>query len=108
MEVKMMVAIEVAMAILMDRSTDTPRWLRMAVMKGTMIMPPPMPNKPAKNPVQRPKRASCAIKTGSIIFVGAWIEKGVCECRRTVILNRGFRWARSASLRVHLTRDALT
>ena len=32
-------------------------------------------------------------------------RKGVCECHRTGILNRGFRWARAARRWVHLTRD---
>ncbi|GAO24632.1 diguanylate cyclase [Alicycliphilus sp. B1] len=32
-------------------------------------------------------------------------KTGVCECQRTGILNRGFRWARATRRWVHLTRD---
>ena len=67
-DVKMMVAIEVAIAILTARSGDTPRPLRMMVRKGTMIMPPPMPSRPARKPVPRPSRASSRINRGSSIM----------------------------------------
>jgi hypothetical protein len=63
-EVKMMVAIDVAMAILTARSASTPRCESMKVMKGTITMPPPMPSRPAKKPVQIPSVASSRISWG--------------------------------------------
>src|ERR1700761_3294303 len=37
---------------------------------------------------------------------GPWLrEKGVCECGPNPHPEPGFRWARAARLRVHLTRD---
>ena len=71
MEVKMMVAMEVAMAILIDRSGATPRPERITVMKGTMIMPPPMPSRPARKPVHRPRATSSAMSRGSRIMRGS-------------------------------------
>ncbi|MDT4878681.1 hypothetical protein FQZ97_1142960 [compost metagenome] len=68
MEVKMMVAMEVAMAILIARSGVTPRPERITVMKGTMIMPPPMPSRPARKPVHRPRATSSAMSRGSRIM----------------------------------------
>lgn len=67
-EVKMIVAMEVAMAIFTDRSGDTPWFVKMMVMNGTISMPPPIPNKPARKPVPRPSRASSAISRGSNIM----------------------------------------
>ncbi len=64
-EVKMMVAMEVAMAIFTARSAGTPRWPMMIVMNGTIIMPPPMPRRPARKPVPRPSAASSAMSRGS-------------------------------------------
>jgi hypothetical protein len=64
-EVKMIVAIEVAIAIFTARSDDTPRWPMMIVMKGTISMPPPMPRSPARKPVPRPSAASSRIRRGS-------------------------------------------
>ena len=64
-EVKMMVAMDVAMAALTARSGAMPRLVRMAVMNGTMIMPPPMPSRPARKPVHRPRAASSTIRSGS-------------------------------------------
>ena len=65
MEVKMMVAMDVAMAIFTARSGATPRSPNMRVRKGTMTMPPPMPSNPAKKPVSRPKAPNSAIRVGS-------------------------------------------
>ena len=48
MEVNMMVAMEVAIAILMARSAGRPRCERISVRKGPISMPPPMPKSPAK------------------------------------------------------------
>ena len=73
-EVKMMVAIEVAIAIFTARSDATPRWPRMIVMKGTISMPPPMPSRPARKPVPTPSRASSATSKGSIV-----IRKGLAR-----------------------------
>ena len=64
-EVKMMVAIDVAMAILTDSPALTPRAARMAEMKGTMTMPPPTPSKPARKPAPRPSSASSTTIRGS-------------------------------------------
>ena len=64
----MMVAIEVAMAILTARSAGTPRWPRMMVMKGTISMPPPMPSSPARKPVPTPSTASSATSRGAIVM----------------------------------------
>ena len=50
MEVKMMVAMEVAIAIFTARSGPR-RVDRMMVMNGTISMPPPMPSRPARKPV---------------------------------------------------------
>ena len=77
-EVKMMVAMEVAMAIFTARPGATPRWARMALMNGTMIMPPPMPSRPARNPVNTPRRASSTISRGSRLMGGN--PEGRKEC----------------------------
>ena len=61
----MIVAMDVAMAILTARSGATPRWDMMMVMKGTINMPPPMPSKPARKPVPMPRSASSTISRGS-------------------------------------------
>jgi len=76
MDVKMMVAMEVAIAILTARSALTPLLDKRMVRKGTMIMPPPMPSKPARKPVQMPSVASSRI---------------TCNCRsmRGPILGEG-------------------
>ena len=68
-EVKSMVAMEVAMAILTAKLSPTPRWVNATVMKGTMIMPPPMPSRPARKPVASPSRASSTISKGSSMGV---------------------------------------
>ncbi len=57
-DVKMMVAMEVAIAIFTASSGPRPRWPRIRVMKGTMIIPPPMPSSPARKPVARPSATS--------------------------------------------------
>ena len=64
----MMVAIDVAIAIFTAKSGDTPRLDMMMVMNGTINIPPPMPSKPAKNPVPTPSTASSAINKGSRIM----------------------------------------
>jgi hypothetical protein len=65
-EVNMIVAIEVAIAILIARASGTPFFDRMMVMKGTCIMPPPTPSMPARKPVHRPSATSSAASQGSI------------------------------------------
>ncbi len=57
----MMVAMEVAMAILTASWLSTPRLVRIQVMKGTSTMPPPTPSRPAMKPPSRPSMASWAI-----------------------------------------------
>ena len=46
----MMVASEVAMAMCMDQSADTPPARRMTSSTGTSTMPPPTPSRPATTP----------------------------------------------------------
>lgn len=78
-DVKMIVAIEVAIAIFTARSAGTPRWPMMIVMNGTISMPPPMPKRPARKPVPRPSAASSAIRSGSsraVKFTGCWEKSG--------------------------------
>jgi hypothetical protein len=93
MDVKMMVAMEVAIAILTARSGPTPRADMMMVMNGTISMPPPMPSSPARKPVPMPSRASSRMSRGSSVMGGRGLRgrerKGVCKCHRTGILNRG-------------------
>ena len=67
-DVKMMVAMEVAIAIFTARSAETPRLARMMVMNGTISMPPPMPSRPARKPVPTPSTASSTISSGSRIM----------------------------------------
>ena len=86
-----MVAMEVAMAILTERSGLTPRCDKMKVMNGTINMPPPMPSRPAKKPVPKPSRASGKTKAGSKVME----EGGEVRClqshraRIPSILNLG-------------------
>ena len=75
-EVNTMVAIDVAMAILMASSETTPCLERMAVMNGTMIIPPPIPKRPAKKPVASPIRIRVKIREGSKCM--GLERKGVC------------------------------
>ena len=75
-EVKMMVAMEVAMAIFTASPGATPRAPRMADRKGTMIMPPPMPSRPARKPVASPSKASSTISMGSMGMAGGARKDG--------------------------------
>jgi hypothetical protein len=59
-EVKSIVASDVAIAIRRLCSASRPCWRNKASTKGTMIMPPPMPSKPDKKPVQAPKSSKPA------------------------------------------------
>ena len=68
-DVKMMVDMEVAMAIFRPRSSGMLRAASTMVRKGTMIMPPPMPSNPAMKPVNKPNTASSKITRGSSIMV---------------------------------------
>ena len=101
-DVKMMVAMEVAIAILTARSGPTPRPDKMTVMNGTITMPPPMPSNPAKNPVPKPSRASSTISRGSRIMGE---RKRCLQMPPDRHPEPGFRWARSTGHWVHLTRD---
>ena len=65
MEVKTMVAIEVAIAIFSASSAPTPCAARMAEVNGTRIIPPPMPSSPAMKPPSNPSSASRAMDIGS-------------------------------------------
>ena len=60
----MIVAIEVAIAILMASPGAKPLCVRMKVMNGTCIMPPPTPSRPARKPVHRPSATRCAASPG--------------------------------------------
>jgi hypothetical protein len=60
-----MVANEVATAILTMCSGGKPLLVKMKVMKGTINMPPPMPSKPAKKPVQSPRMSNSTTSAGS-------------------------------------------
>ena len=109
--VNAIMAMQVAMATLTPASVPTPRWARIMVIKGVIIMPPPMPNRPAMKPAHRPRAASSAISCGSNMgWRTGWrervrCEKSVCGNHRTGHPKPQFRWARSAPHRVHLTRD---
>ena len=59
-----MVAMDVAMAIFTAISVGTPRRVSTRVTKGTIIMPPPTPSRPARNPAPRPRASNSAISTG--------------------------------------------
>jgi hypothetical protein len=65
MEVNMMVAMEVAIAIFTARSAPTPTPERIRVMNGPISMPPPMPRRPARKPVARPSMANSTIRMES-------------------------------------------
>ena len=75
-DVKMIVAMDVAMAIFTDRSGETPRLARMMVMNGTISMPPPMPSRPARKPVPTPSTASSTISKDSRIMGGGVVASG--------------------------------
>jgi uncharacterized membrane protein YfcA len=65
MDVKTMVAMDVAMAILTAISGAAPRALMISVRKGTITMPPPIPSRPAKKPDTTPKATSSSTRRGS-------------------------------------------
>ena len=100
-----MVAIDVAMAIFTARSGDTPRPDRMMVMNGTIIMPPPMPSRPARKPVVSPSRPSSRISESSTFMMGrrrkdnrqpqGWRWKKVSAMPPDRHPEPGFRWARA-------------
>ena len=64
-EVNTMVAIEVAMAIFTASAGSTPRRDSMKVTKGTIIMPPPTPSRPARKPTTPPSSSNSAASSGS-------------------------------------------
>ena len=64
-EVNRIVAIEVAMAIFTASAPSTPRLVKITVRKGTINMPPPMPSKPARKPVQAPSSSNSSTRVGS-------------------------------------------
>src|SRR5690606_5629234 len=66
MEVKTMVAIEVAMAACTTNSLGTPKTGKSMVRKGTSNMPPPIPSSPAANPTTAPKHTKLTINIGSM------------------------------------------
>ena len=65
MEVNRMVAMAVATAIFSARPASTPRLLKITVRKGTISMPPPMPSRPARKPVQQPRSNNSRTSVGS-------------------------------------------
>jgi len=81
MDVNMMVAIDVAIAILTARSAVTPTDERMRVMNGPISMPPPIPSRPAKKPVARPRAANSKIRIGSSI---KWVLEVSARTTRTL------------------------
>ncbi len=62
----MMVASEVAIAMCTTSASGTPRAVSTMVMKGTRIMPPPMPSRPAAKPPKAPMASRARIISGSI------------------------------------------
>src|SRR3546814_7423088 len=58
MDVKMITAMDVAIAILTVSSLSTPWEENMKVRKGTRTMPPPIPRSPARKPLPIPSRSS--------------------------------------------------
>ena len=102
MEVMQMVASDVATAILITCSAGACLASSSQAMAGTMIMPPPMPSNPAKNPVTMPKAASSKIRVGSS---GMGWGKKVSAAPPDRHPEPGFRWARSDWRWVRLTRD---
>ena len=68
-DVNMIVAIDVAIAILTVRSDATPCLPRMKVINGTISMPPPIPSSPARKPEPRPSKASSRISKESMCMV---------------------------------------
>ncbi len=68
-DVNMIVAIDVAIAILTVRSEATPCLPRMKVINGTISMPPPIPSSPARKPEPRPSKASSRISKESMCMV---------------------------------------
>ena len=56
MEVNTMVENEVPNAIAINCASGTPAWGNKINSMGTIIVPPPMPNSPAKKPVTAPIR----------------------------------------------------
>ena len=97
-DVKMIVAIDVAMAILTARLSSTPRCDNKMVRNGTITMPPPIPNKPAKKPVQMPSVASSIKSWGWMSINGEGEVEVLNRCLQGTQGRHpepGFRWARS-------------
>lgn len=65
-EVNKIVASEVAIAMCNTSSGAIWRAVKIIAMKGTKIMPPPMPSKPARKPPHAPISSNCAIKPAAI------------------------------------------
>ena len=66
--VGMMIAIEVPTQSCMRTSSGTPRMRKISYSTGTMMAPPPMPNRPARMPVATPATITAA--TSSAISPG--------------------------------------
>jgi hypothetical protein len=65
-DVKRIVAVAVAIAMCTTCSGGNPSRVKMNVRSGTIVMPPPMPRSPARNPTIAPSARKAAISAGSI------------------------------------------
>src|SRR5262245_42271850 len=71
----MIVAVAVAIAMCTMCSRGKPWRVKTNVSAGTMIIPPPSPSSPARNPVNAPRTRNATMSVGSIVRSGLTLRE---------------------------------